>query len=198
MPALSRSERQELKDPFAKLTRLQLAWHAPKRFAADDADLMTLCDVLGAEGWGRLYKLLVVDKQLAQSVAVYQEPMGFSSLFNIAVTLKPGAQVKEVEALLRQEMLRMLDVGPSDSEVRRSIIDTETGLLFGLDEILGRAEQLQTFNHYTGDPGYLATHLQEVRSRTPQTVRQAARRWLAKPRVEIVTTPAPAATGGAR
>ena len=196
MPALAQTVRKQLEDRFAKLTRVQWSWHAPKRFAADDVDLMTLCDVLGADGWGRLYKLLVVDKQLAHSVSVFQEPMAFSGLFNIAVTLKPGVDVRQVEALMRRELLKVLYSGATEGEVRRSVIDTETGMLFGLDEVLGRAEQLQTYNHYTGDPGYLAKHLEEVRSRTPETLRKAARRWLAKPRVEMVTVPATSAPGG--
>ena len=196
MPALAQTVRKQLEDRFAKLTRVQWSWHAPKRFAADDVDLMTLCDVLGADGWGRLYKLLVVDKQLAHSVSVFQEPMAFSGLFNIAVTLKPGVDVRQVEALMRRELLKVLYSGATEGEVRRSVIDTETGMLFGLDEVLGRAEQLQTYNHYTGDPGYLAKHIEEVRSRTPETLRKAARRWLAKPRVEMVTVPATSAPGG--
>jgi zinc protease len=193
MPVLQESVRKEISDAFAKLTRVQMSWHAPKRFSDDDADLATLADVLGHDGWGRMYKLLVVEKQVAQSVAVYQEPMGFSSLFTVAVTLKPGVDVPTVEGLVRRELLRMLDKGPTEAEVKRSVVDTETNLLFSLDEIMSRAEQLQTFNHFTGDPGYLPRYLAQIRSRTPESVRLAARKWLAKPRVEIVTVP-----GGAK
>ena len=124
--------------------------------------------------------------------------MGFSSLFNVAVTLKPGVDVPTVEGMVRRELLRMLDRGPSEAEVRRSVVDTETNLLFSLDEIMSRAEQLQTFNHFTGDPGYLPKYLSQIRSRTPDSVRTVARKWLAKPRVEIITMPAAPQPGGAK
>jgi predicted Zn-dependent peptidase len=198
MPVLQESVRREVKDKLAKLQRVQFAWHSPKRFAPGDTDLSTLADVLGAQGWGRLYKLLVVDKQLAQDVGVWVEGMEYSSLFNIAVTLKPGVDEREVENLVRKELIKIFERGPSEAEVRRSVIDTETNLLFGLDEVMSRTEQLQTYNHYMGDPGGVATYLAEVRSRTPETVRLAARQYLAKPRVVIVTTPESGATGGAQ
>ncbi len=198
-PVLQHNVRQEVHDPFAKLERVQWAWHAPRYSAPGDVDLETLSDVLGHDGWGRLQKELVVDKQLAQDVSVWLDDMGFSSVFNIAVTLKPGADVHEVESVVREQLLRVLYTGPTAQEVKRSTADTETNVLFALDEILARTEMLQRANHFTGDPGYLTKYLREVRTRTPETVKHAARVWLAKPRVEIVTLPAgDAAKGGAQ
>ena len=195
-PTLAANVRQEIHDPFAKLVRVQYAWHGPKRYAADDVDLDTAADVLGHDGWGRLQKILVVDKQLCASVAAYQEDQGFSGLFNISATLKPGVQVKDVESIIRAELLKLLDQGPTAAELHRSVVETDTAVIFSLDEIMSRTEQLQSYNHYTGDPGYLTKYLEEVRSRTPESVRMAARRWLAKPRVEIVTLPAVQNDGG--
>jgi zinc protease len=188
-PLLEENVRREVRDPFARLTRLHFAWHSPKRFAAGEADLEVLGDVLGRRGWGRLYKSLVVDKQVAQDVAAWQDGMGFSGLFHVSVTLKPGVDAREVESLVRRELIKMLERGPTEAEVRRSVVDTETNILFSLDEIMSRTESLQAFNHYLGDPGGIATYLAEVRSRTPESVRLTARRFLAKPRILIVTIP---------
>ena len=62
-----------------------------------------------------------------------------------------------------------------------------------LDEILGKAERLQSFNHDVGDPGYSAKYLERLRNRTPASVKAAANKWLSQPRVVVVTRPAPAA-----
>ena len=43
------------------------------------------------EGTGRLYRILVYEQQLAQSVRAYQSGQGFSGTFEIAVTLRTGA-----------------------------------------------------------------------------------------------------------
>ena len=103
-----------------------------------------------------------------------------------------------VERIVREELVRLLADGPSADEVRRSIVDTETNVLFSLDDLLGRAERLQEMNHYTSDPGGLSAWLARVRACTPQSAQAAARRWLAKPRVLVVTVPdtAPPAAPG--
>jgi zinc protease len=190
MPRLAESATVTVDDPLARLQRLRWVWHSPARFGADDVDLEVLADVLGRGGWGRLYKKLVVEERLAQSVDVSQWGKGFSGQFDIAVTLKPGADRDRAERVVRATLLELLDAGPTEAEVRRSRLDTETNLLFSLDELLARTEQLQLYNHYLGDPGGLTRYLGEVRTRTPASVRDAARRWLAKPRVLVVTVPA--------
>ncbi len=187
--SLAKNERLELRDRFAKLVRLQWTWHGPAQFSADDPDLGVVGDALGADGWGRLYRRLVVDEPLAQSVSAGPSGMNATGQFTVEVTLKPGSDAARVEGIVRGEVVRLLAEGPTADEVRRSVVDTETNILFSLDDLLGRAERLQTMNHYTGDPGGLPAYLARVRACTPASAQAAARRWLAKPRVLVVTVP---------
>ncbi|MBI1947566.1 MAG: insulinase family protein [Deltaproteobacteria bacterium] len=204
--ALAKNERLEVKDRFAKLVRLQWTWHGAAQYSADDPDLGVVGDALGAQGWGRLHRRLVVDEPLAQDVSAGPSGMNATGQFSVGVTLKPGVDPARVEAIVREELVRLLAEGPSADEVRRSVVDTETNLLFSLDDLLGRAEKLQSLNHYTGDAGGLSAYLARVRACTPESARAAARRWLAKPRVLVITvpeqappaTPAPGPSGGAK
>jgi predicted Zn-dependent peptidase len=204
--ALAKNERLDVKDRFAKLARLQWTWHGAAQYSVDDPDLGVVGDALGAQGWGRLHRRLVVDEPLAQDVSAGPSGMNATGQFSVGVTLKPGADLARVEAIVREELVRLLAEGPSADEVRRSVVDTETNLLFSLDDLLGRAEKLQSLNHYTGDAGGLPAYLARVRACTPESARTAARRWLAKPRVLVVTvseqapppTPAAAPLGGAQ
>lgn len=200
--ALSKNERLEIKDRFAKLVRLQWTWHGAAQYSPDDPDLGVVGDALGAQGWGRLYRRLVVDEPLAADVYAGPSGMNATGQFSIGVTLKPGSSAERVEQIVREELVRLLADGPSADEVRRSVVDTETHVLFSLDDLLGRAERLQELNHYTGDAGGLSAYLARVRACTPQSAQAAARRWLAKPRVLVVTLPDSAAdrapTGGAQ
>jgi predicted Zn-dependent peptidase len=77
--------------------------------------------------------------------------------------------------------------------ITQSSARADAGFVFELDELLNRAERLQSFNHDVGDPGYSATYLDRLRKRTPATVQAAARKWLQKPRLVVVTRPAPPA-----
>jgi zinc protease len=78
----------------------------------------------------------------------------------------------------------------TDAELQRVLIGTESGFVWGLEDLMGRVEQLQLFNHYTGDPGYAQTYLKRVRALTPAKVRDTAEKILGKPRAEIITRPA--------
>src|SRR6266545_2112102 len=82
IPTIERS-RREVADPFARLRRIEYAWHSPAMFAAGDAELDIVADALGAPGTGRLYKILVHEKQLAQSVSTFQASQQFSSFFEV-------------------------------------------------------------------------------------------------------------------
>jgi predicted Zn-dependent peptidase len=188
-PVLQKNERVEVKDAFAALTRLHWSWHSPARFTPDDTALNVFADVIGAPGWGRLHRRLVVDEPLAQDVNVMQWGKGLSGQFDIVVTLKPGSDPTRVEAVVREVLMAATAAPPSAAEINRSVVGIESGLLFSLEDLFTRADMLQTFNHYTGDPNALAGYLADVRGVTPQRAWAAARRTLLKPRVLIVTVP---------
>ena len=94
--------------------------------------------------------------------------------------------------MIDEELDRFRSAGAEAGELARAKTSLLSEMVFELERGSSRANHLNTYNHYTGDPGYLKKYLEEVRTRTPDSVRMAARRWLAKPRVEIVTVPAPA------
>ena len=195
-PTLAKTVTSEVKDPFARLPRMHWIWHSPEVLGEDSFELSAAAKVLGASGWGRLTKRLVDDEQLAQSVRVYQDGSGFSGEFHVVVTLKPDADAAtraRVGEAIDAEIDRLIAEGPSEAELARQVIGVESGFVWGLERINDRADQLQWFNHYTGDPGYANTYLQRLRAVTPAGVTRAAGVWLRRPRAEILTLPDPQA-----
>lgn len=193
-PALSQSVRVEIQDGFARLERVHLVWHSPAVFGPGELELDALAAALGSDGWGRLTKRLVDDEQIAQSVWVYQDGSGFSGTFDVIVTLTSGNEDnKRAQAIaaVDAEITRLIAEGPTAEELSRHVIGVESSFIWGLEELGARANQLQTFNHYTGDPGYATTYLQRIRALTPAAVQAAAAKYLSKPRAEIITKPAP-------
>ncbi|WAS93204.1 M16 family metallopeptidase [Nannocystis punicea] len=189
-PALTQTVRRELDDPFARLYRIHYAWHSPPRLGGGDIELEVLADVLGSPGWGRLYKALVLEDKSAQSVSAYQGGAGHSGTFHVIVDLKPGQDPVKAELTIRRELERILREPVSDAELKRVVVGTESSFVWGLEDVMGRVERLQYFNHYARDPGYANTYLQRLRAVTPQRVREVANQWLVKPHAEILTKPA--------
>ena len=189
-PALAATVRTEIDDSFARLYRIHYAWHTPPAFSDADFELDVAAQVLGAFGWGRLHRALVLDEKSARSVNVYNQTSMHSSIFHVVVDLKPGQDPAKAEQVIARELERLRKEPISAAELQRVLIGTESSFVWGLEDLMGRAERLQSFNHYTGDPGYAETYIKRLRAVTPARVQATVADLLGKPRAEILTKPA--------
>jgi len=195
-PPVTATHRDTLSDNFAKLRRVRWVWNSPRAYAPGDAELDIVANALGRSGTGRLYKILVHDQELAQSVACYQNGAGFSGQFHVSVDLKKGADMGAVERILAEEIERVRNEPITKREFERVLVENESRLVWGLEPILPRAEALQRYNHFVGTPDYFTQDLDRFRKTTVEKVRDAAAQYLQpQGRVEIVTLPA-TNTGG--
>lgn len=175
-------------DGFAKLRRITFAWHSPAFYAADDAELDIAANALSEEGPGRLYKALVYDRPLAQSVQAGQGSAQFSSSFQISVTLRPEANVDEVKKLVAAEVAKLAKEPLPQRDLARVVADQEAQAVRGLESVFGRSQMLQTYNHYLGDPDKLTWDLDRYRKTTPERVRAAVAKYLQPDRMVVVVT----------
>lgn len=194
VPAVKVAETQkvEVPDPFAKLIQEDWVWTAPGELQEGSFELGALAEVLGASGWGRLYKRLVVKEPLCAVVAAYHDARQDTGEFHVIARLKPGADRARVEAVIKEEVQRLIDAPVSAEELHRVVISTESDFIWGLAEVGDRADQLQWFNHYAHDPGYAATYLERLRAVTPEGMQAVAKTWLGAPHLEVVSVPAAA------
>ena len=86
----------------------------------------------------------------------------------------------------------MIKEGPTAKEIERFVIRSKSDFIFGLESLHRRADALQRFNHYTGDPGYFRTWLAELDKLSAGSIKATAGKWLSAPHAEIVTVQAPA------
>jgi predicted Zn-dependent peptidase len=177
-------------DPFAKLDQITFAWVSPATFADGDAELDFVADALAREGTGRLYKSLVYDKQLAQSVRANQGGMSFSGNFTVTVTLRRDADVNAVKKIVADEMAHVVKDSLTDKEMARTIASNEAGAIYGLEDVNGRANLLQECNQRHGNPDCITWDLDRYRKSTPDKVRAAAAKWLVPDHMVTIFTKA--------
>ena len=190
-PTLTKVKRVEVPDTFAKLRQINYVWHTPKLFAAGDAELDIAADALSRTGTGRLYKILVHEKQLAQSARAFQSSSGFSSLFTVSVMLKSDADMAEVERIVETELDRLRKEPIAKVEFDRAVTNIEARQIWSLERLNARANLLQSYNHFLGDPGKIAWDLARYTKSSPAKVRDTVAKYLGKTnRAEIVTVPA--------
>ncbi|MGH8714707.1 MAG: M16 family metallopeptidase [Casimicrobiaceae bacterium] len=163
-----------------ELERLDLAWLTPPRFKADDAELAVAALILAGGKSSRLYNRLVYELQLAQEVSAGQDSYALTSIFDVQAFARPGHTAAELEAAIDAELDRFAAEGPTAAEVERARNQIERAMYQGLQKIVGRADTLNMYNQYTGDPGYLPKDVGRYDAVTPATVQRAAREHLRK------------------
>lgn len=184
-------------ETVAKLAKVEVSWLTPALYQPGDADLDILGSILTLGESGLLQRRLVRDLGLAQSVAAYQQSEGEQSVFTIQAVARPGVKPERLLTEIDQVLDGLRKTPPSADEVRRQVRRYEVGyvsVLQTLGGFSGRLEQLQRYNHYKGDPGWITQDLKRYYAVTPETVSAAAREWLPKDRrVVLFAVPAPKA-----
>lgn len=197
-PVLKAPVSEVLSDPLAKLERVHWAWHSPASYQPGDAELDLLANALGNGGTGRLYKRLVHQLQLAQSVAVYQQSAQLSSTFHVVVDLRPGVDRAKVLAVLAEELERAAKEPVTTKELARAVLEVESGFVWGLESLLSRCEVLQGYGHYLGKSDGIEQDLQRYRGATGDSVRAVVQQYLrADRRVEVISVPGGTPAAGA-
>lgn len=160
-----------------ELPRLTLAWVTPARFAPGDAALDALAQVLSGDMSSRLYKRLVYELQIAQSVDASQGSQKLASVFTITVTARAGHTLGEIERVTQEEIDRLKREAPSPEELGKAKNVIEASFLRRLERIGGFggvADQLASYELFLGNPDGFEEDLGAYRRLTPEDLRQTA------------------------
>jgi zinc protease len=190
-PPITRERRLTVADRV-ELPRIYMAWLTPPAYQPGDAELAVTAQILAGGKAGRLYKSMVYERQIAQDTAAAQNSNALTSTFVIDVTARPGVEAAELEAAIDAELKTLRDVGPAELEVERARNTIETAMLTSIEKLggAGLANQINQYNQYTGDPGYLPKDLARLRRVTAADVQRVARSYLA-PNARVVVAGVP-------
>ena len=179
--SLTREVRLMLEDRV-ELPRIYMAWHSPAMFAAGDAEADLLADLLANGKTSRLYRTLVYDARVALDVSAFQHSRELGGFFLLASTAAPGRSLTEIAAIIDREIQRIADEGPTGDEIERGLAQAEAHFMYRLQTVGGfggKSDQLNTYNVFRGDPDFFAADLSRYRDATRESVRAAAREYLA-------------------
>jgi zinc protease len=176
-----------------QLPRLYLAWITPALFAPGDAVLDVVSNVLAGGKNSRLYKRLVYDTQVAQSVQAFQGSRALSSSFVIEATPRPGHTIEEIQKAIDEEIATLQREKPTVHEVERVINQFESEFYNRMERVGGfggKADQLNAYYTNTGDPDWFNEDLARYRAIKPSDITAAAAHFLpAGRRVELTVVP---------
>jgi zinc protease len=168
------AERRAVVLDHIELPRVYMAWLTSPAYTPGDAELGVAAQILAGGKSSRLYKRLVYELQIAQDVNASQGSNALTSMFTLNVTARPGHTNAEIEAAIDAELRELRANGPTEKEVERARNTIETALLTAVEKLggAGLANQMNQYNQYTGDPGYLGTDIAHYRAVTAADVRR--------------------------
>jgi len=169
-----------------ELPRVYLTWPTPPTFAPGDGELDLVAHVLSSGKTSRLYKKLVYDLQIAQDVSAYQSSRQLGSTFEIVATAQPGHTAQEMLKAIDEELSLLRSSGVKDAELAHAKTSVLSDLTFGLEKNASRADQINSYNQFTGDPNYLPKDIARYEQAGAGALQDAARRLL-PPDKRVVT-----------
>jgi zinc protease len=184
-----KAEKRTILEDEVQLPKLVLAWPTVSAYHPADAALRVLADLLASGKASRLYRSLVYDKRIAQSVRAFHDARAYGGQFQIEVLARPGHDLPEILAAVDAELARVREGEPDAAEVERVLNRRETGFLDGLQQVSDKADLLNEYWFHTADPDYVAEDLARFRALDASDLRTAARRWLTPERVVVSIVP---------
>ncbi len=174
-------EKRIVVEDKVELPRLMMVWLSPPAFAPGNAALDVLGNLLTEGKNSRLYKRLVYDLQIAQSVYAYQDSKKFSSEFYLVADANQGIGLTQLEKVIQEEINLIKAQYPQERELNRTVNQIESNFIQQMESaggFSGKANQLNSYYYYTGDADYFNEDLQRYKAIGLSDVSAAAQRYL--------------------
>ncbi|HOJ19461.1 MAG: insulinase family protein [Ignavibacteriales bacterium] len=162
-------------------SRIIKIWNIPE-WSSKDLFLLDLAsDVLAVGKNSRLYKRLVYEEQIATDARAYISPKELGSQFTLDVTAKPGIDLAKIEQILDEEFAKLLNDGPTQSELELVKTNFISGFVRGIERIGGfggKSDILAQSFIFSGSPDFYKTRLQWLDEMKAADIKKAMNDWL--------------------
>jgi zinc protease len=180
-PMLTKEIKETVKDASAQLPAITIAWNGVKPYSPDEPAGDVLAYALGGSKTSRLYRLLVLEKQVASDVSASDTALGLGGYFSIDVVANPGHTLEEIQPLIQQVIDDVKKNGLTPDEVDRAKRNILADFLRGVERIGGfggKADLLNNYEMWVGDPGYLPKDIARYHAVTAEQSKAFAEKYL--------------------
>ena len=180
-----------------KVPALYMLYNVPSLVTADNKQdfyaLTMLAGVLDGGMSARIETDLVRGQKLvAGAGASYSGIQRGDGTFTLSAAPNPEVSLEEVEAALREQIVRLQTTLPDESEMARVRAGVLAGQVYEKDSVMGQAMELGTLSTLGLNLDLSETFADELARVTPEEVQRVAREWLVPERLAVayVTPPA--------
>jgi len=160
--------------------QMVIGYHKPNMPAFDDYVFDVIESILSRGRTSRLYKTLVSEKGVADSIQTSNGMPGsrFANLFTIYGAPRHPHTNVELEALIYSEIERLKKEPVSDRELEKIKNQLKADFIRDLDSNAGLASTLSYFEALLGDYRYITNHIHEIEKITSADIIRVARKYL--------------------
>ena len=187
-PRIQRDTFMVLEDRV-QLPRVYYSWQSPKAYAPGDAELDLLTTILASGKSSRLYKRLVYELQVAQDVSAFQSSKKLDGLLQIIFTAKPGQKPADLARVVDEEIQKLIRDGVTAAELQSAKNRYLSSFLDRLASVNGKAEQLNHYNYFLGNPDGVQQDAARYARATAADLQRVARDQFARPKVVLTVVP---------
>jgi len=174
-------------------TSLSMMFHIPPEGSPDTAALTVLADVFGAGGGrgmrgfgggggtGRLYKILVKDKELAVNASAFGRPQWYVGAFQFSAMprIDKNVQPEDLEKELWAEIDKVKKDGATPEEIQKAKNRSEAMFIRSLDSAMGLAGRVGRAELNRGWRS-IAADLEAVKKVTNDDIKRVAAQYFVK------------------
>lgn len=156
-------------------------WNVAQNGAPEEDDLDLFAQVLGGSGSSRLDRRLVHEEKLVDSISASYYGQQLSGRFSVSAAIKQGVDPKKVEAIVDEELKKLLADGPTQAELDQAKVAIKSGFIRQIERIGGfggKADVLAACAVFQNDPGCFRKSLANLEKATVASVKAAGNKWL--------------------
>jgi zinc protease len=187
-PKPSGERRKTIEDAFAQTPRIDIVYKIAPGNTADWYALSVLDGVLGTGQASRLYQTLVKDKELAVNVFSEIDDHKGPSTFDIAVMVRPGKDLKEVEKAVYAEIDRMKTEPIADWELQKVRMSNRRQTAQRLQSTLFRAYLIGELTVLFNDPNLINTRFSKIQNVSKEDIQRVTKTYFTEDNRTVVTT----------
>ena len=160
----------------SEVEMLAITFRVPNFQDKDQVTLSMISEILNSGKSSRLYKDLVEEKRLVNSVYAYNMENIDPSLFIFLATCNPGVRAEDVETQLLKQIELMKTTKVTKAEIDKVKMNTKADFIYSLESSTSVAN---LFGSYLvrGDISPLLTYEEDIKEVTAKKVQEAANKY---------------------
>jgi zinc protease len=162
----------------AQLPSIVIGYHVPNLRQPDSYALEVLATILSGGKSSRLYRDLVLDKQLAFNVDADNPLLSKDpSLFYLSADLQPGKKVGDAEKALDKEIEKLQEEPVDEKELEKAKNQIEASFIYGQDSLFYQAMLLAEYE-IAASWRAIDDYLPSIRRVTQEDIMRVAKQYL--------------------